>query len=165
MFVTRAVFHVPMLPLKAVALANMSHMFDTDATFHLLMSALNVGSLWNRWYMVLTAAVFQSAMFPYVVAAVVGLVAHAVAAVPMLVSVMGVCACDTGVKALLKMSAAPMSRRRLTLRGNVDSRVRHFGGRTWKEPESRKGPARNYILVLIYLQGSLWVIKAVGVRR
>ncbi len=115
--------------------------------------------------MVVTAAVFQSAMLPYVVAAVVGLVAHAVAAVPMFTFVMAVCDCAPGVNAQLKMRTVPMSRRRLTLRGNVDSRAGHFGGRTWKEPESRKGPARNYILVLIYLQGSLRAIQAMGIRR
>ena len=88
--------------------------------------------------MLLTDLVFQSAMLPYVVAAVVGFVAHAVAAVPMFVFVMAVCASATGAKVQLKMSTAPKSRRRLTLRGNVDGRGRHFGGRTWKEPESSK---------------------------
>ncbi len=42
--------------------------------------------------MVVTAAVFHSAMLPYVVAAVVGLVAHAVAAPPMFALVMAFCA-------------------------------------------------------------------------
>ena len=91
--------------------------------------------------MSLTAAVFQSAMLPYVAAAVVGFVAHAVTAVPMFAFVMAVCACATGAKVQLKMSTAPMSRRRFTLRGNVDSGGRHFGCRTWKEPESNQaGP-------------------------
>ena len=43
--------------------------------------------------MLVTAAVFQSPMLPYVVVAVLGLVTHAVTAVPMLPSVMAVCAC------------------------------------------------------------------------
>ncbi len=49
-------------------------MLETLATFHLPMSALNVGFALNRFAMLVTAAVFQSAMLPYVVAAVVGLV-------------------------------------------------------------------------------------------
>ncbi len=69
-------------------------MDKTLAVFHLLMSALNVGLAINDGLnsdaMLVTAAVFQSAMFPYVVAAVVGLVNHAVAAVPMFVCVMAV---------------------------------------------------------------------------
>jgi uncharacterized membrane protein YuzA (DUF378 family) len=141
MFVTLAVFHEPMLTLNVVALWNICHMFDTDATFHLLMSALNVGLPENKSYMLLTALVSQSAMLPYVAAAVVGLVTHAVAAVPMFAFVMAVCACAEGVKVQLKMSTAPMSRRRLTQHGNV-----HFDGRTWKEPESSKA-RRTYILV------------------
>jgi hypothetical protein len=63
-------------------------MLDTDATFHLLMSSLNVGLLANSEAMLLTAAVFQPAMSPYVVAAVPGLVTHAVTAVPMFDCVM-----------------------------------------------------------------------------
>jgi hypothetical protein len=47
--------------------------------------------------MLLTAAVFQSAMLPYVAAAVVGMVAHAVAAVAMLASVMAVKAVGVSV--------------------------------------------------------------------
>ena len=43
--------------------------------------------------MLVTADVSQSAIGPYVVAAVLGLVSHAVAAVPMLPFVMAVCAC------------------------------------------------------------------------
>ena len=43
--------------------------------------------------MLVTAAVFQSAMLPYVAAAVAGLVAHAVAAVPTLLFVMHVVHC------------------------------------------------------------------------
>jgi hypothetical protein len=42
--------------------------------------------------MLVTAAVFQSAIGPYVVVAVAGLVSQAVAAVLMLVFVMAVCA-------------------------------------------------------------------------
>jgi hypothetical protein len=80
--------------------------------------------------MQLTAAVSQSAMLPYVVAAVVGFVTHAVAAEPMLLFVIGVSACATGVMEQLKMSTAPMSRRRFTLRRNVDCCGRHLGGRT-----------------------------------
>jgi hypothetical protein len=83
--------------------------------------------------MLVTAAVFQSAMMPYVIAAVVGLVAHAVTAAPMLPFVIVVgCACATGMKAQLKMSTPPMSRRRFMLGGYVDSRGHHFdfGGRT-----------------------------------
>jgi hypothetical protein len=86
MFVTLAVFHEPMLTLNVVALWNICRMFDTDATFHLLMSALNVGLPENKSYMLLTALVSQSAMLPYVAAAVVGLVIHAVTAVPTLPS-------------------------------------------------------------------------------
>jgi hypothetical protein len=69
-------------------------MLDTLATFHLLMSPLNVGREVldgkNSWYMLVTPAVFHSAMLPYVVAAVLGLVIHAVAAEPMLLWVMAV---------------------------------------------------------------------------
>jgi hypothetical protein len=86
MVVTRVVFHEPMFALKAVAHANMSAMLVTDATFHLLMSALNVGLLAKTDAMLVTAAVSQSAMLPYVAAAVVGLVIHAVAAVARLPS-------------------------------------------------------------------------------
>jgi hypothetical protein len=43
-----------------------------------------------------TDAVFQSAMLPYVVAAVPGLVTHAVTAVPMFAFVMAVSACAQG---------------------------------------------------------------------
>ncbi len=68
------------------------NMSETLATFHLLMSALKVGFALNRIAMLVTAAVFQSAMLPYIAAAAVGLVAHAVAAVPMFPFVMAVCA-------------------------------------------------------------------------
>ena len=111
-------------------------MLLTDAMFHLLMSLLNVAWLLNSSAMLVTAAVFQPTMLPYVAAAVVGLVTHAVAAVPMFAFVMAVCACAPGAKAQLKMRTVPMSRRRVTQHGNVDSRGRHFGRRTWKEPES-----------------------------
>ena len=67
---------------------------------------------------------------------VVGLVAHAVTAAPMLPFVMAVCPCATDVNAPVKMRTAPMSRRRFTLRGNIDRRGRHCGGRTWKEVTS-----------------------------
>ena len=40
--------------------------------------------------MLITAAVFQATMLPYIVTAVVGLVSHAVTAVPMLALVMAV---------------------------------------------------------------------------
>ena len=61
---------------------------DTLAVFHFEMSLLNVGLLENSEAMLVTAAVFQLTMLPYVVVAVVGLVTHAVTAVPMLPSVM-----------------------------------------------------------------------------
>ena len=63
-----------------------AYKFVADATFHLLMSPLNVGLEEKSEAMLVTAAVFHSAMWPYVAAAVVGSVAHAVAAAPMLVS-------------------------------------------------------------------------------
>ena len=65
-----------------------AYKFDTDATFHLLMSALNVGLEEKSEAMLVTADVSQSAMWPYVVAAVVGFVTHAVTAAPMLPFVM-----------------------------------------------------------------------------
>jgi hypothetical protein len=52
------------------------------------MSALNVGLLANTDAKLVTAEVLHSAMSPYVVAAVVGLVTHAVTAAPMLPFVM-----------------------------------------------------------------------------
>jgi hypothetical protein len=68
-------------------------MFDTLAVFHLARSPLNVGlTIVVGLAMLVTAAVFQPTILPYVVIAVVGLVAHAVKAVPMLASVMGVTA-------------------------------------------------------------------------
>jgi hypothetical protein len=75
---------------------NVAYMFDTDATFQLLMSALNVVFLRKSSAMLVTTAVFQSAMLPYVVVAVLGLVNHAVTAVPMFVFVMAVSACAQG---------------------------------------------------------------------
>ena len=105
-------------------------MVVTLAVLHLLMSALNVELEEKSEVMSVTAAVFQPTMLPYVVAAVTGSVTHAVAAVPMLAFVTVVCACATGMKTQLRMSTAPMSRQRLTLRGNADSRGRHFDGRT-----------------------------------
>ncbi len=59
-------------------------MVETLAVFQLVMSSLNVGLLENNDAMLVTAAVFQPAMLPNVVVAVVGLVTHAVTAVPML---------------------------------------------------------------------------------
>ncbi len=105
--------------LKAAALPNMLYILDTDATFHLLMSALNVGLEEKSQIMFDTAAVFQPTMLPYVVVAVAGSFTHAVAAVPMLAFVMVVSACATGMKSQPRMSTAPMSRQRFTLRGNA----------------------------------------------
>jgi hypothetical protein len=68
MLETLAVFHAPMLALKAVALWNVLCMSVTDATFHLLMSALNVGLEEKSEAMLVTADVSQSAMLPYVIA-------------------------------------------------------------------------------------------------
>jgi hypothetical protein len=76
-----------MFAVKADAPLNMLAMFETDATFHLLMSLLNVVLPENSWYMLLTPYVTQATMSPYVVVAVVEFVTHAVAAVPMLLSV------------------------------------------------------------------------------
>jgi hypothetical protein len=87
---TLAAFQPPMFWLKADAESNMSYMLLTEAVIHLEMSALNVALLANSEAMRVTAAVFQSPMLPYVVAAVVGLVIHAVTAVAMLASVMQV---------------------------------------------------------------------------
>ena len=71
-------------------------MLDTLATFHLLMSPLNVGRAVldgkSRFAMLVTAAVSQSAIGPYVVVAVVGLVTHAITAVFKFASVMAVSA-------------------------------------------------------------------------
>ena len=50
----------------------------------------------NRSAMLVTAAVFQSAMLPYVVAALLRLIAHAVTAAPMFAFVMAVSACAQG---------------------------------------------------------------------
>ena len=50
----------------------------------------------NTSAMLLTALVSQSAMLPFVVAAALGLVAHAVTAAPMFVFVMAVSACAQG---------------------------------------------------------------------
>ena len=136
MTVTDATFQAPTSWLKEHAPLNMLAMFDTDATFHFETSSLNAVAPLNRDDMLNTAAVFQSPIGPYVVAAVVASVTHAVAAAPMFAFVMAVCACTPGAKAQLKMRTAPMSRRRVTQHGNVDSRGRHFGRRTWKEPES-----------------------------
>jgi hypothetical protein len=87
MFETDATFHAPTFWLKAVAELNACDNVVTDATFHFDTSALNAGLLANSDAMLVTAAVFQYAIGPYVAAAVVGLVAHAVTAVPMLPSV------------------------------------------------------------------------------
>jgi hypothetical protein len=84
------------------------YMLDTLATFHLLMSALNVGLSLNKDAMLVTAAVFQSAIGPYVVVAVVGLVSHAVAAVSMFALVTAVCAATCAGR---KSSSATPTRR------------------------------------------------------
>jgi hypothetical protein len=63
-------------------------MFETLAVFHLPMSALKDGLREKTEAMLVTAAVFQSTMLPYAVAAVVGLVSHAMTATPMLHCVM-----------------------------------------------------------------------------
>ena len=86
--VTDAVFQLPTFWLKTDVPENTLAMLDTLATFHLPMSALKAVLPLNRLYMLLTAAVFQSPMLPYAAAAVVGSVAHAVAAVAMLPFVM-----------------------------------------------------------------------------
>jgi hypothetical protein len=65
-------------------------MLDTLATFHLLMSSLNVDLAEKSETMLVTAAVFQYPIGPYAVAAVLGLVTHAVTAVAMLAFVMHV---------------------------------------------------------------------------
>ncbi len=85
---TRITFQLLMSALKAVADWKVEAMVVTDAVFHLEMSPLNVGLLQKSWYMLVTAAVFQPPMLLNVFAAVVGLVAHDVTAVPMFVSVM-----------------------------------------------------------------------------
>ena len=73
---------------KPLRLSRTWCMFATLATFHLLMSALNVGLLANTDAKLVTAEVLHSAMSPYVVAAVVGSVTHAVTAAAMLPFVM-----------------------------------------------------------------------------
>jgi hypothetical protein len=85
------------LTLKAEAPKNIRPMVEIDATFHLPMSELNVGLPSNSDAMLVTAAVFQSAMLPYVAAAVVGLVTHAVTAVAMFAFVMAVCVLGVAV--------------------------------------------------------------------
>ncbi len=85
---TPSTFQLPRFWLKAAAALNALCMFDTDATFHLLMSALNVGLLLNTDSKLVTAEVLHSAMSPYVVVAVLGLVTHAVTAAPTLPFVM-----------------------------------------------------------------------------
>jgi hypothetical protein len=57
--------------------AHTMYMFDTEAVFHAPMFALKAGNELNRFAMLVTAAVFQTAIGPYVVAAVTGLVTHA----------------------------------------------------------------------------------------
>jgi hypothetical protein len=86
MALTRATFHFEMSELRASALPNMELMVLTQATFHLEMSALNLVFESNRSAMLPTAAVFQTSIGPYVIAAVVGLVSHAVTAVLMFAS-------------------------------------------------------------------------------
>ena len=63
-------------------------MFTTDAVFHWLTSLLKPELKSKSWYMLLTPAVFQSPIGPYVVAAVAGLVVHALTAVATLSFVM-----------------------------------------------------------------------------
>ncbi len=86
MFDTAAVFQLPSGWLNAEAPSNAAYMLDIDATFHLEMSSLNAGLLANTEARLVTAAVFQYPIGPYVAAAVLGLVAHAVTAAPMLPS-------------------------------------------------------------------------------
>jgi hypothetical protein len=61
-------------------------MVVTVTVFHLEISSLKVPLLLKRPPMLLTHAVFQSAILPYVAAAVVGEATHAVTAVRMLLS-------------------------------------------------------------------------------
>ena len=87
----------------------MAAMLVTEATFQLAMLSLNVVWPENSWYMLVTAAVFQPTMLPYVAVAVVGLVIHAVTAVPMLASVMAVTACVPGrMRCAITATAAQM---------------------------------------------------------
>jgi hypothetical protein len=104
MTVTDATFQAPTSWLKEHAPLNMLAMFETDATFHFETSSLNVGLLAKTDAMLVTAAVFQSPIGPYVVVAVLGLVIHAVTAVPMLPSVMAVHAAHVGIIFQLPLS-------------------------------------------------------------
>ncbi len=85
-FATRSTFHAARFWLNEVAPLKVRYMLDTLALFHEPMSALSVELEEKSEAMLVTAAVFQSPMLPYAVAAVVGSVAHAVAAVPTLPS-------------------------------------------------------------------------------
>jgi hypothetical protein len=86
MFDTAAVFQLPSGWLNAEAPSNAACMLDTDATFHLEMSSLNAGLLANTEPRLVTTLTSQYPIGPYVAAAVLGLVAHAVTAAPMLPS-------------------------------------------------------------------------------
>ena len=97
MFETEATFHLLMSALKTVVVVNMPAMSDTDATFHLLMSALNVGLPATFYAMLLTRLTSQSAILPYVVVAVLGVVTQSDTAVAMLASVIGVSASAVGL--------------------------------------------------------------------
>ena len=66
------------------------YIVEALAVFHLLMSSLKVGLLAKTEAMLVTAAVFQYPIGPYVLAAVVELVIHAVTAAPMFASMMHV---------------------------------------------------------------------------
>ena len=86
MLLTEATFQLRRLWLNAEAVSNVAYMLDTDAVFHLEMSSLNVGWLANTEARFVTTLTSQYPIGPYVAAAVLGLVAHAVTAAPMLPS-------------------------------------------------------------------------------
>jgi hypothetical protein len=87
---TDAVFQPAKFWSKLNAEPNMELMSLTDAVFHFEMSSLNHGLLANTEAMLLTPLTSQSTMLPYVAIALLGIVTHAVAAVPMLSFVMHV---------------------------------------------------------------------------
>jgi hypothetical protein len=88
MVVTEAVFQLRMFWVNDVAESNILAMLVADAVFHALMLLLKVPLDKKSADMLVTRLVSQSPIGPYVVVAVVGLVTHAVTAVPMLPSVM-----------------------------------------------------------------------------
>ena len=114
MFVTDAVFQLPMSTLNELATANIWYIVVTDATFHLptswlkaaaplnalamlltdatfqfpIVLSLNVALLENSEDMFVTGAVFQMPIGPYVAAAAVALLTHADTAVAMFASEM-----------------------------------------------------------------------------